>query len=613
MQKLTVVLLMGVVCLIGVSSALAYNESPMLRTRVAAGELPPVEERLPKEPGRVKDIAPENIDLEIGQYGGTLRVLLGGESWWIQVENPVTHTDLYCWPTEIGDGMLKGYEVNDDYSVFTFYMREGMRWSDGYPFTSEDFRFWYEDVLLNEKLTAVFPTVYKTARKPDASPMELKVIDEYTFQITFDGPFGSFLTRWATYGLQPIRPAHYVKQFHPGYTPMEELEPLIEEAGFEKGEWWRLYQKKISIGTFIPDLPVLSPFVLKRRINQVTEYERNPYYWKVDAAGNQLPYIDRMVTTQTTPEAGLMRILAGEVDLVADSASTDNLAVYKEYEERGGYNVQLMNTHYIPALIFHLNTVDPVWNEVVGDIRFRKAVSYALNRQEIIESVYPGASLPTWMPTDSSYNPDKANQLLDEMGLDKRDADGYRLGPDGKTLVIELLPHPWGSVIPQATLVNAMLPEVGLKTRMTVIALELVNSMINAREIKIRPMEGAHEPRWPFDTEDFLGGTKFMPRVWYAALWSSYYESGGETGEKPSEAYTKMRDLYEELQVTLDKKVLQEKWEEIKRILDEELWMILIADNTPHPLITSKKLGNVPHSGYHLQAQRSAEQMFFRQ
>ncbi|RLE09492.1 hypothetical protein DRJ00_04085, partial [Candidatus Aerophobetes bacterium] len=261
-RKVGVILLGVAICLLGATSALAmkYNESPMLKTKVAAGLLPPVEERLPEEPMVVGPgvLVPKgNLDFEIGQYGGTLRSVQPDPEWnpdiFVMCDEP-----LLCAPGILGsdiDGSvpIKGnivddFKVSDNYKVFTFHLRKGLKWSDGHPVTTEDVLFAYEDVLLNEKLTPIFPQWLRAANKPDGEPMKLEVIDDYTFRIKFAEPYGGFLDQlailfWKGY-TDLIKPKHYLKNFHVRYTPLEKLEPLIKEEGLAKGEWWTLFNKK---------------------------------------------------------------------------------------------------------------------------------------------------------------------------------------------------------------------------------------------------------------------------------------------------------------------------------------------------------------------------------
>ncbi|NLA52481.1 MAG: ABC transporter substrate-binding protein, partial [Alcaligenaceae bacterium] len=423
-----------------------FSEAPMLAEKVKAGELPAVEERLPKQPKVTNEMPPELLEYEIGRYGGVLRTVTHSVNWDADVF-VICNEPLINTPGILGEeftpNVLRDYEVSQDQKEFTFYLREGLKWSDGHPVTTEDIRFTYEDVLLNEELTPVFPNYLKSGNKADGTPMKLDIIDDYTFKISFDEPYGGFLVELAIQGWRGytdlLKPKHYLQQFHPKYTPEEELKKLIEEHeyetwvqlfGFKDITNWELTREE-AIG-----FPVLYPWMLVSVQEGVYTFERNPYYFKVDPAGNQLPYIDKIVSTQVQDaEMAVMKQIAGEVDFARETMAMTKIPLYKE-NEKNGYTTYMAKMHVTPTDIFlNLTYEDPVWRQVVRDVRFRQALNYAIDKEEIIDSIYYGFAEASQM-IPSEYDPDKANQLLDEMGLDKRDAQGFRLGPDGKRFTI---------------------------------------------------------------------------------------------------------------------------------------------------------------------------------
>jgi peptide/nickel transport system substrate-binding protein len=297
------------------------------------------------------------ITPEVGKYGGTLRIIdtsqghPGSDAYWnCQLAETLIRTVGAAHdPTNLRGGVLKGFDMSPEGKTFTLYFRKGMKWSDGEPLTTEDFEFWYKDVLLNDKLTPGGPAAkWRSQAKPDGEVMKLEIVDDYTLKLSFPESYGGFasvltdIQSWPT-GLPP---KHYVKQFHANYTPLEQLEPLIKEAGFEKGEWWRLFQtKKNFYGDYDLDLPVLSPWRLKERSEGRWVFERNPYYYAVDAAGNQLPYIDRLVVEQVANQAAAdLKIIAGETDMAWIATALDSVAVYKQYAKEKGYRVQAMRS-----------------------------------------------------------------------------------------------------------------------------------------------------------------------------------------------------------------------------------------------------------------------------
>jgi peptide/nickel transport system substrate-binding protein len=390
-----------------------YQEAPVLAARVAAGELPPVEERLPQEPFVVGPgvlLSMESLpDWEPGQYGGTLRSAHFRPDWnpdiFVMINEPLLSApDLGV--DGIRGNVLKDFEVNEDNTEFIFYMREGMKWSDGEPVTTEDVRFVYEDIYLNEKLSPTFPRRFRTGFSATGEPMTLEVIDDYTFKITYPEPYGGFLRNlviegWNGY-TELIRPAHYLKQFHINYTTLEELEPLLREQNLTD-EWWQVLTAKTCQSWDVNqprciDTPRLGPWLLVPANEPgLLIFERNPYYHKVDTEGKQLPYIDRLLSVLTEDIEMLnVNIFAGNVDFMRESTGLVKVPLYKENEERGGFTTVLLDMHVDSSNVFINQTFDdPVWREVVRDIRFRQAVSLAMDREEMIESLYYGfASMP---------------------------------------------------------------------------------------------------------------------------------------------------------------------------------------------------------------------------
>jgi len=624
MRKLMVILLILAICLLGVTSALAtkYNEAPMLRTKVAAGELPPVQERLPIEPkvltAERNEVPKGNLDFEIGQYGGVLRSVQPAPDW-----NPdifvMNDENLLSAPGILAEGVggnvVKDFEVSEGGKVFTFHMREGLKWSDGVPVTTEDVLFTYEDVLLNKKITPVFPQWMKSANKADGEPLKLEVIDDYTFRVSFSEPYEGFLVQvtiagWKGY-TEFLKPKHYLKNFHIRYTPLEKLEPLIKEESLAKGEWWTLFSLKDITNWELTNpravgFPTLNAWMMVKETPTVITYERNPYYFKVDEEGNQLPYIDRIRSELVSDvEMSTMKVLAGEVDFLREDATLNSLSLYKENEETGAYRVVLLDMHVTPANpSFNFTYKDPVWRKVVRDVRFRKALNMAINRDEIIDAVYFGfAELPTMVP--SIYDPGKANQLLDEMGLDKRDAQGYRLGPDGKTFVI---PFEIAMIAPDIVPVTELLAQyweaVGIKTTMKTLDSGLWGTRQDANELKAT-MHWDHTPLW-------WGLASFYDSLLACGpLWRLWYSTDGKEGEKPPKVEKEFYDLLDQ-SLVVSPQEREKIIEKYQKLLYENIFFIITAEKVNYPLIVSENLGNVPHAGFAITANFAGEQLFFR-
>jgi len=600
------------------------RQAPMLQELVKAGKLPPLQERLPLEPKVLSparnEIPTGDLELEIGQYGGTLRSVQPDPAW-----NP----DLFVMNDEpllaapgilaegVGGGVAKSFEVSSDGKAFTFHMREGLKWSDGVPVTTEDVRFTYEDVLMNDKITPTFPKWMRAGNRGDGEPLKLEVLDAYAFRISFTEPYWGFpawlaILQWKGY-TELLKPKHHLKQFHADHTPLEELEPLIREEELAAGEWWTLFNQKDILNWELtrPEavgFPVLNPWMVVKSTPTVTTYERNPYYFKVDAEGNQLPYIDGIRSDVVADvEMSQMKVLAGEVDFLREDATLDNLALYKESEEAGGYEIVLLDMHVSPVNTeFNLTHADPVWCQVVGDVRFRKALSLGIDRAAIIDAIYFGfAELPKSVP--SELDPDTANALLDEMGMTERDADGFRLGPDGKTFEIpfENAMHASDIVPVTEILIENWKENLGIKATMKVIEPGLQSTRMAANELKASAW-------WHHGPELWWGALwDYIPSR-YGPLWWTWFQTGGAAGEEPPEEFKKFMDLMNQSVLTSGKE-RQEAIDEYRRMMYENVWIIVTTERVKYPLVVSKKLGNIPHSGFAIAGNFAAEQFYFKE
>ncbi len=602
-----------------------YSEAPGLAELVAAGELPSVDERLPTEPfivGPGVIVSEEELpDWTPGQYGGSLRFAHGNPNW-----NPdvfIMLNEPFLMAPGIGVAGIRGnvakdFEVEDDNKVFTFHMREGLKWSDGEPVTTEDVRFVYEDIYLNEKVTASFPVKFKAAGKPDGEPMTLEIIGDYTFRITFAEPYGGFLRELTIKGWQGytdlVRPAHHLKQFHPTYTPLEELKPLLEEQGLED-EWWQLFNQKDCTNWEVTraectDYPSLTPWVKVESPSGIMTFERNPYYFKVDTEGQQLPYIDDVVSVEVGDvEAVNLKLLTGEVDFLREDTALIKLPLYKENEEKAGIRITLLETHVDPTALFLNYTYDdPVWREVVNNVQFRKALNMSIKRQEIIDSVYFGlASPPELVPGD--YNVEEANQILDEIGLDQRDDDGFRLGPDGNTFIIPIeFSDAAPDIPPVAELLVEHFKDVGIKTTIKQIDGSLLGQRADANELQATILWSV-QPMWRDGT-----WTDYIPTSRWGRAWQIWYNTSGAEGEEPPADIKKLYEIHEgrvqAIPASLEDKQLTE---DLYAAHYDNVYVFNIAEKVNYALVTNAKLGNVQIAGQAIGSNNSGEQFFYKE
>jgi len=584
-----------------------YNEAPALAEMVKAGTLPPVDERLPLEP-----LVHTPVE-EVGQYGGTWhRAAVGPAD--PQLPARLTYENWIRWDMNgaaMVPNLMKSWDISEDGTVYTFYMRQGMRWSDGEPFNADDIMFIFNDHWGNEELS---PTGVPSWLTVQGEPVKIDKVDDYTIRLTFTGPNGLFMTLLASAnGLTMFRCAHYLKQFHINYADKAKLEADAKAAGFEF--WYQYYNNKggdINRTRDEIDLPTI--FAWKAKVvapTSPTVVDRNPYYWKVDTAGNQLPYID-VIEHQIVENAEVLNLkaIAGELDMQLRHMNFANFPLFQDSKEQGNYRVLQWVRGYITDTVIAPNIAhkDPVMREILGDKRFRWALSHGINREEIIESVYLGMAEPNQVsPLSTSpfyweeqaknrldYDVDAANALLDEMGLTNKDAGGYRLRSDGKRLSINYEYAPifgaWGDI---GELLTAQWKQLGVELTVTQEDRTLFYERKQANEHDMGVWTGNGEfnpligPRWflPLDNESI-----------HCVPYADWFNSGGTTGEDPPAGsdIRKTREIYEEIKITVDPDKQKDLWRQILELNKENVFVIGIATAPPELVIVKNNFRNVP-------------------
>ncbi len=632
-RKLMMLLLIGAISLMGVAPVLAqiqmpspmqyvtvgeyekatgnriteFSEAPALRIKVAAGELPPVEKRLPEEPLVIVPVE------EIGQYGGVWNRAWKGPSD-SSGPNRITADSILRYDPDgkkVLPNIAKGWEFSEGGRVLTLYLRKGMKWSDGHLFTADDILFWYKDILLNDELSPAKPAWMVAGGELG----KVEKVDDYTVRLRFVPPYPVVLGTLAIYyGRQGgfFAPKHYMEQFHPDYISTEKLEELTKKEGYSF--WYQLFAAK-NDWIQNPELPTLRAW---KPINEPTAshwiMERNPYYWKVDTAGNQLPYVDQI--SHVLVESGEMinfKALTGELDFQLRHLILSNYPMFMKEREKNNYRAMLWDSGNASDVAFavNLNTKDSVLHDIVNDRRLRIALSIAINREEINEICYLGLGEIRAMTVPSrsayykeeyakayiEYDPAKANSLLDEMGLKWDKDDIYRLRPDGKvlSLTIDVVPGVFGPWVDVSVLVKEYWEKVGIKTAVKTVerALWYERLYANEQEVSVWSRGSALLPAIAGKIYVPVTKTGAMGSVPLVGLW---YETGGKSGMEPWGDWKKALEAWEAARVTVDEKKRIQLIQEVLRLNAENVWSIgiLNAPSTMAVGVAKNNFRNVP-------------------
>jgi peptide/nickel transport system substrate-binding protein len=616
-----------------------YNEAPALAELVQAGELPPVDERLPQEPMVV-----EPVD-RIGKYGGTWRTALVGGQDTAWLRRTVSYDYLMRWDpqwTQSVPNIAKAVEANVDGSEYTFYLREGMKWSDGAPFTADDIVFWWDDVIMNADLTPAGPPQYM---KVGDAPAVVEKIDDYTVVFKFPVPNGLFLQHLSTPdGWLPTRyPKHYLEQFHVEYNP-DGVEALVAEAGAT--DWVNLFQLKghgipgapVEAVFQNPDLPTLWAWKFITPYGEGTQVvaERNPYYWKVDTEGNQLPYIDKVVfDILEDREVLLLKVLNGEIDMMARHFNTnDNKAVLADNREAGEYNFfEAVSGGGTIGFHFNLTHQDPRMREIFQNKDFRVALSHALNRQEIIDVLLIGQGEPAQsaMCKDfaelydeemytmyTEHDPELAVEYLAKAGITEKGADGFYLGPDGEPLTFVVQTTESFGHSDMAEMAVQQWRDFGIAAELRVMDRSLLYARKDANEHDVHVWgSGAC-------SEVFLDPRHFFPfsqESTFAQAWVTWYNNPSGAGadtppEEPPAIVKQQMELYDQIKATADRDEQIALMKEIIAIAKDQFYVIGISSEPPGYGVVKNNFFNVPASmpnswQYPTPAPTSPEQYFF--
>ena len=599
--------LVGVVC---PCLAVEYKEAPVLSKLVEAGKLPPVEQRLPEEPLIVDCVE------RIGEYGGELRT--------VRIR-PNTMEEVLFMTVEpllrfakdgktVVPNVAKRWEFSNDGKSLTVWLRKGIRWSDGVEVTVDDVLFAYYDVILNEKIIPVVPPeMFLSGGKP----VQIERIDDYTFRINASKPIGAmlyFLTQTVRDG-SLLMPKHYLKQYHSKYAPAEKLKAMAKKEGYN--HWYELFFEHnftvLGSRTNCPaDYPTLGPWkALASPAIGYTILERNPYCWKVDRQGNQLPYIDRIQSLfVASPETLVLKVISGELDFAGNCGglALADIPIFLKSAQKGNYSVYFWEANHGSKVTYHLNqnVQDLELRKIFRDKRFRQALSLAINREELNKVLYYGKFYPQQLTVNrhcsyyvpeyeqayAQYDPGEANRLLDEMGLKRDKPSGLRRRPDGKTvrILLEIIGR-YFSTIAEAELVVEYWRDVGIDVHFRTIAGELKVSKFlgNSLDIMRGPDDCATDMM-------FLNNMVYALNEW-GQMWYKWFRTNGKQGEEPPEEIKKYYRIWERMRETPDEQERIALGKSLVKWQAENLWGIGTVGRSFRPQIVNKRLHNVPREG----------------
>jgi peptide/nickel transport system substrate-binding protein len=544
------------------------KEAPDVAKLATDGKLPPLAQRLPSNPLVVQAQT-------VGRYGGALRRGLRGSADHNGILRMVGNQGLVRWNlefTQVLPNVAEKWEVNANATEFTFYLRKGMKWSDGKPFTADDIVFSIEDCCKNTELYKSTPSPLVIANQPGTATK----IDETTVKFAFAAPYAMFLEQLATpLGQHPTLFAkHYCSQFHPKYNP--NVGDLAKAANMS--DWPSLFRARCG-DIEIPsrwgnvDKPTLDPWVVREAYTGGATrvvMERNAYFWQVDTNGAQLPYIDRLTfSISQDVESLMLDAVSGRLDIQDRHIdSLQNKPTLSQNAAKGGYRLLELVSASSQQVQIYLNIThkDPKMREMFANKEFRQALSLGVNRKEIIELVYLGQSEP-WQsgprPGHPWFNeklarqftdhaPDRANAMLDKLGYARKDSQGFRLRPDGQKIffAIDVIPTLYPDAVDALELVKRHWAAIGVDIKVNTIerALYYTRGDNNDHDAATWPGPGGLDPM--LDPRDYFAQHTQGSR--YAVPWCQWYVSNGKDGQEPPESQKRRMKLFDDARGTAD-------------------------------------------------------------
>ncbi len=572
------------------------KESPMLAALVRQGKLPKLSERLPKKPLVVRPLT------KPGSFGGTFRKGQLDAADGYPMRN-FTRSCLAEWNLESTApqaALAESWDIEDGGRTYVFHLREGVKWSDGTPFTTDDLMFVHDHVMLNKTLS---PQPWGWLSQ-EGKPADFEKIDDHTIAFKFAAPHGLLLKFFcfpdAALGL--MLPKHYASKFHPDFTDLASLTKQAKASAYNG--WNDLFAAKNDVWQN-PDRPVLGAWKIAKpaRAGSQAVAERNPYYWKVDPNGRQLPYVDKISWFFAEQETIVLRAANGDLDLGTAALTFRDMPVLLRNAEKNGYKVlSWKDDAALPAISLNQNHPDEALRELFGKTDFRAALSHAINRPELNETLYVGQGIiqhPCGQAEDIyfvkgmgqtfiEYDVAKANSLLDGLGLTKRDNDGFRLRPDGKKLRLELMIQQQ-DLVELYQLVVDYWAKIGINAFAHLIAGELWWQRVPEAKYDIA-CSTTETYSWDIDPGSVVPTA--LSAFW-APMNGVWYQSNGTQGTEPTGDIRKLQQLYDQLKQEVDEAKRLELGREILGLHDKNVWVIGTVMTPAHPMVANADLVNV--------------------
>lgn len=563
----------------------------------------------PKEP-RVVDF--KAMEKSIGKTGGTLNMLMSKPK---DIRMMVIYSGArlvtYDNTFTLKPDILKAID-NVDNKSFTLHLRDGHLWSDGTAFTAEDFRYWWEDVANNKTVmkSGVPRQMLVNGKRP-----KFEIIDEKTVRYSWDEPNPLFLTALA--GARPLylyQPAHYMKKFHATYTDAAAIAAMVEKEKVQN--WGSLHIRKgRQYRPENPDTPTLQPWMNTTPApSERFVFKRNPNFHRVDPTGTQLPYIDEVVINMVSKSIIPAKTGTGESDLQGRYLRFDNFAFLKKGAEDGNYDVRLWPSGKGSEMVLlpNMNAADDTFRKAMQDVRVRRAISMAIDREEINEAIFFGLariSGNSVLPSSPLYKDefgdawaerdlDQANALLDEAGYSKRDGDGFRLMPDGRKF--EIIVETAGESSQETDvlqLITDHLSEVGIAMFVKPGQRDILRRRVGNGEVVMSTWDGLNRGlATPEMNPEELAPVSPVQGQWPA--WGRYWESKGASGEAPTLPKVKrLSELYASWATAGSRDEQEKIWTEMLSIFTDQVYTIGIVSGGLQPIVVNKKLRNLPKEG----------------